>query len=162
MALESLQDLFVEQLQDLFDAEQQLVKAIPEMAKASSTDKLRKAFQMHLSQTEDQVRRLEQVFELLDMKPKGETCQAMQGLIREGKTIMKKDAEPAVLDAALIAAAQKVEHYEIASYGSVRTWAKELGYRDAANLLQETLEEESEANEKLTKIAESLVNPRAA
>jgi ferritin-like metal-binding protein YciE len=162
MALESLQDLFVEQLQDLFDAEQQLVKAIPEMAQASSTDQLRQAFELHLRQTEDQVRRLEQIFELLGTKPKGETCEAMQGLIREAKTIMKKDAEPAVLDAALIAAGQKVEHYEIASYGSVRTWANELGYPDAAKLLQETLEEESEADEKLTEIAESLVNTQAA
>lgn len=161
MALETLADLFVDELKDLYSAEKQLVKALPKMAKAASSPKLRKGFEDHLRQTEDHVERLENIFEQLGVKPRGPKCEAMEGLIEEGKRVMKEDAEPAVMDAALIAAAQRVEHYEIAGYGTVRTFARMLGNNDAERLLQRTLEEESQTNEKLTKLAESEINAAA-
>ncbi|HLI57812.1 MAG TPA: ferritin-like domain-containing protein [Actinomycetota bacterium] len=162
MAIATLQDLFIEQLGDLLDAEKQLVKALPDMAEASSSSQLRKAFQHHLQQTEGQVERLEQVFNLIGVEAEPGSCKAMEGLVKEAKEILKDASEPAVVDAGLIAAAQKVEHYEIASYGSVRAWAEELGNAQAVKLLETTLNEESAANEKLTEIAESRVNASAA
>lgn len=159
MAVTTLQDLFIEELGDLLDAEKQLVTALPEMAEAANSGQLRQAFQHHLQQTEGQVQRLEQVFNLIGVPADQGDCKAMEGLVKEAKQLMKGD--PAVVDAALIAAAQKVEHYEMATYGSVRTWAEELGNRQAAELLQTTLNEESAANEMLTTIAESQVNAGA-
>lgn len=162
MAVATLQDLFVEQLGDLLDAEKQLVKALPQMAEAASTKQLRQAFQHHLEQTKGQVHRLEQVFNLIGVKADQGDCKAMEGLVKEAQEILKGPGGPAVVDAGLIAAAQKVEHYEMATYGSVRTWAEELGNRQAAELLQTTLNEESAANEELTEIAETNVNAGAA
>ena len=161
MKLRSLQDLFVDELKDLYSAENQLVKALPKMAKAASSEELRSGFEEHLEQTRGHVERLDQIFEQLDARAKGKKCKAMEGLIEEGKELMEEDAEPGVLDAGLIAAAQKVEHYEMASYGCVRTWAEQLGYHEAAELLQQTLDEEKETNEKLTQLAESVVNQEA-
>jgi ferritin-like metal-binding protein YciE len=161
MALQSLEDLFLHDLKDLYNAEQQIIKALPRMAKKASSPELRRAFEQHLKQTEAQVQRLERVFETLDEKAKGKTCKGMQGLIEEGKEMMGEDIEDDVLDAALIAAAQKVEHYEIAAYGTARTYAEMLGNREAARLLQQTLDEEGETDKKLTKLAESIVNVEA-
>lgn len=161
MPLTSLEDLFVNELKDLYSAEKQLVKALPKMAKAASSTKLRKGFEDHLKQTEKHVERLEQIFDEMEIKPRGPKCEAMEGLIEEGKRVMKEDAEPAVMDAALIAAAQRVEHYEIAGYGTVRAFANMLGMKNAERLLQQTLEEESQTNEKLTKLAESEINAAA-
>jgi ferritin-like metal-binding protein YciE len=156
MKLESLHDLFVDELKDLYNAENQLVKALPKMAKAAASDELRTAFEEHLQETENQVERLETIFKQLDESPKGKKCQAMVGLIEEGKEMIDADAEDAVRDAALIAAAQKVEHYEIAGYGTVRTYAQLLGLEDAAQLLQETLEEEAAADEKLNDLSKNI------
>jgi len=159
MKLQSLHDLYVEELKDLYSAENQLLKALPKMAKAATAEPLREAFEEHLEVTKQQVERLEKIFEALGKTPKGKKCVAMEGLIEEGsEMIQKKDIEPEVLDAALIAAAQKVEHYEMAGYGTVRTYAKLLGEDEAAELLQETLNEEGEADEKLTSLAESQIN----
>lgn len=161
MPLNTLEDLFVDELKDLYSAEKQLVKALPKMAKASTSPKLRKGFEDHLKQTLKQVERLEEIFDEMGIKPRGPKCEAMEGLIEEGKRMMGEDAEPTVMDAALIAAAQRVEHYEIAGYGTLRTFANLLGRKSAERLLQQTLEEESQTNEKLTKLAESEVNPAA-
>jgi ferritin-like metal-binding protein YciE len=161
MKLESLQDLLVAELKDLYSAENQLVKALPKMAKAASNEKLRDGFLEHLEQTKGHVERLEQACEELEVSPKGKKCAAMEGLIEEGSELLKEDATPAVLDAALIAAAQKVEHYEIASYGSARTFAKVLGLDNVAKLLQQTLDEEGATDKKLTKLAESEVDAAA-
>ncbi len=162
MKIQSLEDLFVDELKDLYNAENQLVKALPKMAKAASAEELRSAFEEHLEQTKGHVNRLEQIFKELDMAPKGKKCKGMEGLIEEGSERLDGDAEDAVKDAALIAAAQRVEHYEIAAYGSVRTFAERLGRRQAARLLQQTLDEEGETDKKLTQIAESISNPQAA
>jgi ferritin-like metal-binding protein YciE len=159
--MSTLEDLYTDLLKDLYSAEKQLVKALPKMVRAAQASDLQKAFQNHLSQTEGQVERLEQIFSDLEASPRGKKCVGMEGLIEEGSEIMQEDAEPDVMDAGLIAAAQKVEHYEIASYGTARTWAQQLGYDKAARLLQETLDEEGEANKKLTAIAESHVNMEA-
>lgn len=159
--IESLKELLEEELKDIYSAEKQLLKALPKMAKKASSEELRSALQEHLQVTEGQVERLEQVFESLGKPAKAKTCKAMQGLIEEGKEIMEEDAEDAVMDAGIIAAAQKVEHYEIASYGTVRTWARLCGENEAADLLQETLDEEGEADKRLTELAESIVNPEA-
>jgi ferritin-like metal-binding protein YciE len=161
MKLDTLQKLYVDELRDLYNAENQLLKALPKMAKAASSEELKNAFEKHLEQTEMHVQRLEQVFEELDQTPKGKTCRAMKGLIREGSEILEEEGDPSVLDAGIIVAAQKVEHYEIAGYGSVRTFAELLGQQKAAELLQTTLDEESEANELLNGLAESIVNPEA-
>jgi ferritin-like metal-binding protein YciE len=161
MKLQSLHDLFVHELRDIYDAERQLVKALRRMAKAASADVLRNAFEEHLAQTEGQVKRLESVFEEFDLKPKGRTCEAMKGLVEEGKTIIDSAADEATGDAGLIAAAQKVEHYEIASYGCLETWAKQLGQENAARLLRETLDEEKQADAKLNKLAEGRINAQA-
>ena len=161
MPMQSLEDLFLHDLKDLYNAENQLLKALPRMAKKASAPELRRAFELHLKQTEQQVKRLERVFDTLDEKAKGKTCKGMQGLIEEGKDMMAEDIEDDVLDAALIAAAQKVEHYEIASYGTARTYAEMLGNDTAAKLLQQTLDEEEETDKKLTQLAEQLVNVEA-
>src|SRR5436190_569707 len=161
MKLDTLQKLYVDELRDLYNAENQLLKALPKMAKAASSQELKNAFEKHLEQTEMHVQRLEQVFQELDQTPKGKTCRAMKGLIQEGSEILKEEGEPSVLDAGIIVAAQKVEHYEIAGYGSVRTFAELLNEKSAVELLQATLDEESEANELLNGLAESIVNPEA-
>jgi ferritin-like metal-binding protein YciE len=161
MKLDTLQKLYTNELRDLYNAENQLLKALPKMAKAASSQELKDAFEKHLEQTKTHVERLEQAFEELDEKPKGKTCRAMKGLIEEGSEILKEDGEESVLDAGIIVAAQKVEHYEIAGYGSVRTFAHLLGKDKSAKLLQTTLDEESETNEILNKLAESVVNPEA-
>jgi ferritin-like metal-binding protein YciE len=162
MKLESLHDLFVDELKDLYNAENQLVKALPKMAKAASSDELRSAFQEHLEQTKEHVNRLEKVFKELNCNPKGKKCRAMEGLIEEGSERLDGDADGAVKDAALIAAAQRVEHYEIAGYGCVRTYAEQLGHSEAANLLQQTLDEEGATDKKLTQLAEGIINQEAA
>jgi ferritin-like metal-binding protein YciE len=161
MELNSLQDLFIEDLKDLYNAETQLVKALPKMAKAANSPDLKNAFQTHLKETEGHVQRLEQIFEDLDESPKGKKCKAMEGLIEEGKELMEEDAEPEVMDAGLIGAAQKVEHYEIAGYGTVRTYAEMLGNDQAARLLQQTLDEEGMTDKKLNKLAMQCINVEA-
>jgi ferritin-like metal-binding protein YciE len=161
MNLDTLKELYVNELRDLYNAEGQLVKALPKMAKAVSSDELKEAFEKHLEQTKGHIERLEEVFEEVGEKAKGKTCQAMKGLIEEGSEVLKADGEDSVLDAAIIVAAQKVEHYEIAGYGSVRTFAQLLGQDQSAELLQQTLDEESETNELLNKLAEDIVNPEA-
>src|ERR1051325_3585163 len=161
MKLENLKSLYTNELRDLYNAENQLVKALPKMAKAASSQELKDAFEKHLEQTETHVERLEEVFEELDENPKGKTCKAMKGLIEEGSEILDKDGDESVIDAGIIVAAQKVEHYEIAGYGSVRTFAQLLGKEKSAELLQTTLEEESETNETLNQLAEGIVNPEA-
>jgi ferritin-like metal-binding protein YciE len=154
MMYNSLKDLFVEQLRDLYDAEHQISRALPKMANAASSTELKDAFNMHLDQTRTQIQRLERIFSDLGMAPQGENCEAMQGIIKEGDQVINAQGDPNVKDAALITAAQRVEHYEIAGYGSVRTYAKELGYNDAADLLQKTLDEEGKTDSMLTKLAE--------
>lgn len=154
MQLNSLYDLFVEQLRDLYDAEHQIVLALPKMVGAASSPELRLGFQQHLEQSREHIRRLEDVFSHLGEISAGEKCEAMKGLLQEGQKVLQATGDPAVKDAALIAAAQRVEHYEIAGYGAVRTYAKELGYKDAENWLQQTLNEEGETDKKLTKLAE--------
>jgi ferritin-like metal-binding protein YciE len=161
MKLDSLEPLFVEELRDIYNAENQLLKALPKMAKAASSEELKSAFEEHLEQTRGHVERLDEIFEELGKKATGKTCKAMKGLIEEGSEMMEEEGEDSVLDAGIIAAAQKVEHYEIASYGTVRAWAEQLGKEDAVDLLQQTLDEESEANEKLTELAESSINVEA-
>jgi ferritin-like metal-binding protein YciE len=161
MKLNTLQKLYTDELRDLYNAENQLLKALPKMAKAASSEELKGAFEKHLEQTKGHVKRLEQVFQELDEKPKGKTCHAMKGLIEEGSEILEEDGETSVRDAGMIVAAQKVEHYEIAGYGSVRTFAHLLGQNKAAELLQATLDEESETNELLNRLAEGVINPEA-
>jgi ferritin-like metal-binding protein YciE len=156
MPNESLRQLYVDELRDLYNAETQLTKALPKMAKASSNDELRQAFEEHLRQTSEQVSRLEQIFEMLGEKPTGKKCLGMEGLVKEGAETMKEDYEDAIMDAAIIGAAQRVEHYEIAGYGTVREFAEILGEDEHVSLLEQTLEEEKETDEKLTQIAEEI------
>jgi ferritin-like metal-binding protein YciE len=158
MKMETLQDLYMDELRDIYDAENQLVKALPKMAKAATNDELKAAFEQHLEQTQEHVSRLERIFEELGEKPKGKKCEAMKGLVEEGKQMMEEDADEDVMDAALICAGQKVEHYEIASYGTLRTYAEMLGFDDQADLLQETLDEEKDTDENLTELAVSCIN----
>jgi ferritin-like metal-binding protein YciE len=162
MKLASLKDLYVSELKDLYSAENQILKALPKMAKAASSTELQDAFREHLEQTKVHVERLEEIFGKLDTSPKGKKCQAIEGLIEEGKELMQEDADPEVLDAGLISAAQKVEHYEMAGYGCVRTYAQLLGDKEAADLLQQTLDEEGETDQKLTELAETVINLEAA
>lgn len=162
MKLKSLQDRLVEELKDLYSAEHQILKALPKMAKAANSEQLREGFEEHLRQTEKQVERLDQICEQLEVSPRGKACRALEGLVEEGKELMQEDVEPEVLDAGLICAAQKVEHYEMAGYGCARTWAEQLGLSEVARLLQETFEEEKETDEKLTKLAQQGVNRQAA
>jgi ferritin-like metal-binding protein YciE len=161
MELSSLRELYISELRDLYSAENQILKALPKMAKTASSDELKNGFNEHLEQTKTHVERLEQIFKNLDVSPKGKKCKGMEGLIEEGKELMKEDAEPEVLDAGLICAAQKVEHYEMAGYGCVRTYARTLGDEEAAELLQQTLQEEEETDKKLTDLAESSINLQA-
>src|SRR4051812_4204140 len=162
MQMEDLQDLFVDQLKDLYSAENQLIKALPKMAKAATSDELKQAFQTHLEETKGHAERLQQIFQKLGSKPTGKKCKAMEGLIEEGKEMMGEDAEPEVMDAGLIAAAQRVEHYEIAGYGTVRSYAKLLGDDESARLLQQILDEEGKTDKLLTQIAEESINIEAA
>jgi ferritin-like metal-binding protein YciE len=158
MEMESLKELYVEELKDLWSAETQITKALPKMMKAASNPKLKKAFNTHLKQTERQIKRLERVFKELDESPRGKKCVGMEGLIKEAQELIKEKPDAEVLDAGLIAAAQHVEHYEIAGYGCVRTWARQLGEERHAELLQETLDEEELTDRLLTELAESSIN----
>jgi len=157
----SLEDLLLNQLEDLYDAENRLVKALPRMADAATAPALRRAFESHLEETKHQVERLNTIFQQLGRTPERETCEAMKGLLREGEEMIDAKGNPDVKDAALIAAAQRVEHYEMAGYGTARTFASRLGYSEAARLLQSTLDEEMAADKKLTQVAESEVNVTA-
>jgi ferritin-like metal-binding protein YciE len=161
MAVKSVKDLLLEELRDIYHAEKQLVRALPKMAKKAKSDELRQAFEHHLEETKGQVERLDQVFQQLDSRSSGKRCEAMEGLIEEAKEMMEEISTPEVLDAAMIAAAQKVEHYEIASYGSVQALAEALGHTEAARLLEDTLNEEKSADQKLNQIALSSVNQTA-
>jgi ferritin-like metal-binding protein YciE len=162
LAQKSLQDLFYEELEDLYDAEKQIVKALPKVAGAAASDELRNALEEHLEQTKEHVNRLEQVFRTIGREAKAKKCDGMKGLLEEGEKVISEIDESPVRDAALIAAAQKVEHYEISGYGTTRTFAQLLGQDEAVELLDETLEEEKEADERLTEIAESEINIEAA
>ena len=162
MKIRTLNDLFVDMIKDLYSAESQLVKALPKMAKKATNPELKKGFEQHLQETINQKERLEKIAEILDISPKGKKCAAMEGLVTEAEEIISEIADPQVLDAGLIAAAQKVEHYEIASYGTVATFAKILGNSEIENLLRETEKEEKGADEKLGKVAQSTVNQTAA
>jgi ferritin-like metal-binding protein YciE len=161
MQKDSLRELYVNELKDLYNAETQLVKALPKMAKASSNAELRQGFEEHLRQTSEHVSRLEQIFEMLGEKATGKKCLGMEGLVKEGAETMSEDYEGAVKDAAIIGAAQRVEHYEIAGYGTARTFAELLGENEHVSLLEQTLEEEKETDEKLTQLAEQ-INSQAA
>jgi ferritin-like metal-binding protein YciE len=161
MRIESMQDLFLEQIQDLYDAEQRLTKALPDMAQAATSPELRRAFQDHLNETKGHVTRLERIFESMGKNPKATTCDAMKGLIKEGETMVDDIKQSALRDAGLIAAANRVEHYEIAAYGSARTFAKNLSMDRAVVLLEETLEEEKAADHRLTELAETSINAQA-
>jgi ferritin-like metal-binding protein YciE len=158
MEMESLKELYVEELKDLYSAEKQLVKALPKMAKNATNPELQQAFTKHLEETEGHVERLEQIFEMLGERAGGKKCKGMEGLIEEAKELLEEDASEEVLDAGLISKAQHVEHYEMAGYGTVRTWARLLGYENQAALLQQTLDEEKETDLLLTDIAESQIN----
>ena len=160
--LKSLDDLLVHELQDIYHAEGQITKALPKMIKAANHPELRAAFEEHLQQTEGQIERLERVFELLGIPAKGKKCEGMAGIIAEGQKTLEEHASPDVLDAALIAAAQKVEHYEIASYGCVATYAEMLGYDQVHELLGQNLDEEESTDERLSDLAESVINIEAA
>jgi ferritin-like metal-binding protein YciE len=153
---EGLKELYIDELKDLYSAETQLVKALPKMAKAASSEELRQGFEEHLEQTKGHVERLERVFKVLGESPKGKTCKGMQGLIEEGSEVIEDDFEGSLMDAALIGAAQRVEHYEIAAYGTVCAFAQELGESDQASLLNETLEEEKETDQKLTDLSREI------
>ena len=161
MKLESLESLFVHELKDLLSAEKQLIKALPKMAKGASSESLKAAFEEHLEQTKGHVDRLDQIFELLGKSARAEHCKAMEGLIEEGSDLLEEDGEPVVKDAALIGAAQKVEHYEISAYGTSRSLAELLGLNKAVELLQQTLDEEKETDQKLTELAMSEINVEA-
>jgi ferritin-like metal-binding protein YciE len=161
MKMKTLEDLLVHELKDLYAAEKQLTKALPKMAKAATHEELRKAFQEHLKETENHVKRLEEIFTQLQLSSRGAKCKAMEGLVEEGKEILAEDMEDDVRDAALICAAQRVEHYEMAGYGCARTFARDLGHHEVAEMLQQTLEEEAAADEKLTEIAVGRINAEA-
>lgn len=156
MPNQALQELYVDELKDLYSAETQLVKALPKMAKAANSDELRQGFEEHLEQTRGHVQRLEEIFESLGESPKGKKCAGMEGLVKEGSEIMDEDFEGAVMDAALIGAAQRVEHYEIAAYGTAREFANLLGHSEHSSLLEQTLNEEKETDEKLTELAKDI------
>jgi ferritin-like metal-binding protein YciE len=156
MRKESLKKLYVDELKDLYSAETQMVKALPKLAKASSSAELRQGFEEHLRQTSEHVSRLEQIFEMLEEKPTGKKCLGMEGLVKEGAETMQEDYDNAVMDAALIGAAQRVEHYEIAGYGTVRAFAELLGEAEHVSLLEQTLQEEKQTDDKLTQLAEQI------
>jgi ferritin-like metal-binding protein YciE len=156
MDLESLKDLFVEELKDLYSAENQILKALPKMIKKATSKELKSGFEQHLKETEVHVERLETIFKELEVSPKGKKCKGMEGVIADGKELMEEEAEPEVMDAGLIGAAQHVEHYEMAGYGCVRTYAELLGHNNFAKLLQKTLDEERATDEKLTELARGI------
>jgi ferritin-like metal-binding protein YciE len=158
MQLEHLMDLYVDELRDVYNAEKQILRALPQLAQKAAHEELRTAFEDHRAITEEQVKRLETIFDDLKLAPTGKKCLGMEGLIAEGQEIIQEGADPDVLDAAMISSAQRVEHYEIAAYGSLRTYADQLGLKDHARLLQQTLDEEGDTNKLLTKIAERRVN----
>src|SRR5688500_8805081 len=158
----TLHDAFIDELRDTYDAEKQLTKALAKLAKASSNPKLRQTFESHLQETQGQIRRLEQVFDSLDEKVRGKHCDGIAGIIEEGKSIMEEDFDETTMDACLIAAGQRAEHYEMAAYGTLVAWARTLGHTDAGDLLQETLDEEKAADEKLSALAEGGINQNAA
>ena len=158
----TLQDLFLTHLQDIYHGEKQILKALPKMAKSATTPELKQAFEKHHDQTEGQVERLQRIFELMNKSARGKTCEAIEGLVEEGKEVMTEAQSGEVMDAGLIAAAQAVEHYEIARYGTLRSWAEQLGMKEAAKLLGETLSEEKQTDELLNKIAKSSINRKAA
>jgi ferritin-like metal-binding protein YciE len=160
--LNTLNDLFMMELKDIYNAEKQIIKALPKMIDAASSPNVKQKFQSHLHETENQVKRLENVFSILGVQPEEESCKGMEGIIDDGKKVLTLQGDPKVKDAALIAAAQKVEHYEISSYGTLRTFAETLGKHDVAQMLQTTLKEESKTDELLTQVAESSINPQAA
>ena len=162
MEMESLLELYVEELKDLYSAENQLIKALPRMVKAATNPKLKRAFAKHLKQTTQHARRLERICKELGVSPKGKKCNGMEGLIKEGKELISERPEKEVLDAGLISAAQHVEHYEMAGYGTVRTWARLLGFENQALVLEQTLEEEKETDFDLTGLAETGINVEAA
>jgi ferritin-like metal-binding protein YciE len=161
MAVNNLRDALVDEIKDLYSAEKQLTKALPKLAKAASNDQLREAFESHLEETEGHVSRLEQVFELLDEKPRAKHCAGIAGIIEEGGDTLQQDAEDSVMDACLIAAGQRAEHYEMAAYGTVIAWSEALGLNDVANVLKQTLAEEKAADEKLSALADSGINQAA-
>lgn len=161
MKIESLHDLFVHDLKDIYDAEHRILDALPKMVDAASTAELKTAFQKHIDVTQTQASRLEQIFDMLDMDPERQSCDGMIGLLKEGEKIVHATGDPAAKDAALIGAAQKVEHYEVSAYGTLRTYAKDLGYDDIADILQQTLGEEKQTDKDLSGIAEEDVNIRA-
>jgi ferritin-like metal-binding protein YciE len=161
-SMDSLEDLLHDEIKDMYDAEKQLTKALPKLAKKASNEELREAFEAHLGETQGHIDRLEQIFQLLEMPARGKKCEGMQHLISEGNKMIAECEDDDTRDAVMIAAAQKVEHYEIASYGTIRTWANLLGQQEIAAILEETLEEEKAADLKLTGIAESFVNAAAA
>ena len=158
----TLHDAFLDELRDSYDAEKQLTKALTKLAKAASNPKLRQAFESHLEETQGHIERLEEVFESLDEKVRGKHCDGIAGIIEEGKSIMEEDFDDATMDACLIAAGQRAEHYEMAAYGTLVAWAEAMGHTEAANLLQQTLAEEKAADKKLSGLAESGINQRAA
>jgi ferritin-like metal-binding protein YciE len=158
----TLNDLFLETLKDIYHAEKQILRALPKMAKAADSDELRNAFETHRTETEGQVDRLEQIFEMIGKPARGKPCEAIQGLVEEGKEVMENFEGSVALDAGLLSAAQAVEHYEISRYGTLKTWAMQLGMNDAAKLLDETLQEEKKTDELLTRLAEAAVNVKAA
>jgi ferritin-like metal-binding protein YciE len=160
--MDSLQEAFVDELRDAYDAEKQVLKALPKMIKAAAADELRTAFANHLEETKGQVARLERVFSSLDEKVRGKHCEGVAGIIEEGKSVMEEDFDEQTMDACLIASGQRVEHYEMAAYGTLVAWAKALGHSEAAALLEETLNEEKAADEKLTALAEGGINESAA
>jgi ferritin-like metal-binding protein YciE len=162
MSLDSLEKLFLEELKDVYNAEKQILRALPKMAKAAESPELQQAFTKHLKETAGQVQRLERIFRELGQAARGKKCKGMEGLLEEGKEVLEEDGEPAVIDAALIASAQRVEHYEIAAYGCLRSYAQLLGYSQAEQLLQQTLQEEEAADQKLTQLGESGINEAAA
>jgi ferritin-like metal-binding protein YciE len=156
--MKSLEDLYVEELKDLYDAEHRIIDALPKMEQAAESPDLKSAFQKHLQQTRHQVQRLEQVFQQLGCQPERKTCKGIHGIISEGEELITKGGDPEVLDAGLIGGAQKVEHYEIAGYGTVRTWAEQMGMNQAVQLLQQTLDEEGQTDKLLTQLAERHIN----
>ena len=162
MSLDSLEKLFLEELKDIYNAEKQILRALPRMAKTAESPDLAEAFTKHLRETQGHVQRLERIFKEVGQTPRGKKCKGMEGLLEEGKEVMEEDGDPAVIDAALIAGAQRVEHYEIAAYGCLRSYAELLGYTQARQLLQQNLAEEEAADKKLTQLGESGINEAAA
>lgn len=162
MKMETLKDLLIEQLQDIYDAEHQIMQALPMMAQAANSQMLQQAFQQHLEATQQHISRLEEVFRMMNHQPKRKHCKGMEGLLKEGEEMMQQDADPDVMDAGLIMAAQRVEHYEIAAYGTAMAYAKQIGHSQALHLLSQTLQEEKNTDERLSQLAESSINIKAS